>query len=87
MGNLLTQNHKVHKKISISLAISPAKLDYVQSCLYLKLPGGRTVHVCPYRGNLKWSGLTLAQYFGEPGSTLYGAFDLCCVCAVVRPPL
>lgn len=42
--------------------------------------------VCPYRGNLKWSGLTLARYFGEPGSTLYGAFDLCCVCAG-RPPL
>lgn len=44
-------------------------------------------YVCPYRGNLKWSGLTLAQYFGEPGSNLYGAFDLCCVCAVVRPLL
>lgn len=93
MGNLLRQTTKC-KKLHFSLSISPARLDYVQFCLYLKLPGGRTVYVCtyvcPYRGNLKWSGLTLARYFGEPGSTLYGAFDLCCVCAgwpAVRPPL
>lgn len=80
MGSWLTKTTKC-KKISIS----PAKLDYVLFCLYLKLPAGRTLYVCayvcPYRGNLKWGGLTLALYFGEPGSSLYSAFDLGCVCA------
>ncbi len=28
------------------------------------------MYVCPYRGYLKWGGLTLALYFGEPGSSL-----------------